>query len=97
VIDAVVSVAFSDNTVGKVVNIGNNFEISMTDLAKKIIEQTQSNSTLSYVSYDDAYGQGFEDMERRVPNISLIKSLTGWVPKRDLTMMIDDIASEMRK
>jgi len=97
VIDAVISVAFSENTIGKVINIGNNFEISMNDLAKKIIEQTQSNSTLSYVSYDDAYGQGFEDMERRVPNISLIKSLTGWVPKRDLTMMIDDIAAEMRK
>ena len=69
----------------------------MNDLAKKIILQTQSSSTISYVSYDDAYGQGFEDMERRVPNISLIKSLTGWVPKRDLTMMIADIAAEMRK
>jgi UDP-glucose 4-epimerase len=96
-IDAVISVAFSQNTIGKVVNIGNNFEISMNDLAKKIIEQTKSNSTLSYVSYEEAYGQGFEDMERRVPNISLIKSLTGWVPKRDLTMMIDDIAAEMRR
>jgi UDP-glucose 4-epimerase len=97
VIDAVIAVAFNENTIGKVINIGNNFEISMNDLAKKIIEQTKSNSTLSYVSYEDAYGQGFEDMERRVPNISLIKSLTGWVPKRDLTMMIDDIAAEMRK
>ena len=97
VIDAVISVAFSDNTVGKVINIGNNFEISMNDLAKKIIGETKSSSTLSYVSYEDAYGQGFEDMERRVPNISLIKSLTGWVPKRDLTMMIDDIAAEMQR
>jgi UDP-glucose 4-epimerase len=97
VIDAVISVAFSENTVGKVINIGNNFEISMNDLAKKIIAETKSNSIISYVSYEDAYGQGFEDMERRVPNISLIKSLTGWVPKRDLTMMIDDIAAEMRK
>ncbi len=97
VIDAVISVAFSENTVGKVINIGNNFEISMNDLAKKIIDQTQSSSTVSYVSYDDAYGQGFEDMERRVPNISLIKSLTGWEPKRDLTTIIDDISAEMRK
>ncbi len=97
VIDAVIAVAFDENTIGKVINIGNNFEISMNDLAKKIIDQTQSSSTVVYVSYDDAYGQGFEDMERRVPNISLIKSLTGWEPKRDLTMMIDDIAAEMRK
>jgi len=97
VIDAVIAVAFNANTVGKVINIGNNFEISMNDLAKKIIAETKSNSIISYVSYEDAYGQGFEDMERRVPNISLINSLTGWVPKRDLTMMIDDIAAEMRK
>jgi UDP-glucose 4-epimerase len=97
VIDAVIAVAFNENTIGKVINIGNNFEISMNDLAKKIIAETKSNSIISYVSYADAYGQGFEDMERRVPNISLIKSLTGWVPKRDLTMMIDDIAAEMRK
>jgi UDP-glucose 4-epimerase len=97
VIDAVIAVAFNENTIGKVINIGNNFEISMNDLAKKIIEQTQSSSTVSYVSYEEAYGHGFEDMERRVPNISLIKSLTGWVPKRDLTMMINDIATEMRR
>jgi UDP-glucose 4-epimerase len=97
VIDAVIAVAFNENTIGKVINIGNNFEISMNDLAKKIIAETKSNSIISYVSYEEAYGQGFEDMERRVPNISLIKSLTGWAPKRDLTMMIDDIAAEMRK
>jgi UDP-glucose 4-epimerase len=91
-IDAVVSVAFDEKTIGRVINIGNNFEISINDLAKKIIDQTNSESQISYISYDDAYGDGFEDMERRVPNISLIKSLTGWVPKRDLTMMIDDIS-----
>ncbi len=96
-IDAVISVAFNENSIGKVINIGNNFEISINDLAKKIIDQTKSSSQIIYVSYDDAYGQGFEDMERRVPNISLIKSLTGWEPKRDLKTMIDDISTEMLK
>ena len=95
VIDAVISVAFSDTTIGKVINIGNNFEISMNDLAKKIIEETGSKSEIKYVPYSEAYGDGFEDMERRVPNIDLIKSLTGWHPKRDLTQIIKDVAEDL--
>lgn len=96
VIDAVISVAFSGNTIGKVINIGNNFEISMNDLAKKIIEETGSKSEIKYIPYSEAYGDGFEDMERRVPNIDLIKSLTGWHPKRDLTQIIKDVAEDLR-
>jgi len=96
VIDAVISVAFSDKTIGKVINIGNNFEISMNNLAKKIIEETGSKSEIKYVPYSEAYGDGFEDMERRVPNIDLIKSLTGWQPKRDLTQIIKDVAEDLR-
>jgi UDP-glucose 4-epimerase len=96
VIDAVISVAFSDKTIGKVINIGNNFEISMNDLAKKIIEETGSKSEIKYIPYSEAYGDGFEDMERRVPNIDLIKSLTGWQPKRDLTQIIKDVAEYLR-
>jgi UDP-glucose 4-epimerase len=49
------------------------------------------------VPYDEAYGDGFEDMERRVPNIALVKDLVGWQPKRDLSTMIADIAAEMEK
>jgi UDP-glucose 4-epimerase len=96
VIDAVISVAFSGNTIGKVINIGNNFEISMNDLAKKIIEETGSKSEIKYIPYSEAYGDGFEDMERRVTNIDLIKSLTGWQPKRDLTQIIKDVAEYLR-
>ena len=92
-IDAMVSVAFSQNTVGKVINIGNNYEISINDLAKKVIAQTNSKSEIVYVPYDQAYGEGFEDMERRVPNLELIESLVGWQPKRDLSTMISDIAN----
>ena len=97
VIDAVIATAFVDNTVGKVVNIGNDFEISINGLAKKVIEETRSKSEIQYVPYAEAYGDGFEDMERRVPNIDLIKQLVGWNPKRDLSIMISDIATEMSK
>ena len=97
VVDAVVAIAFAKNTIGKVINIGNNFEISINDLAKKIIGETGSSSEIVYVPYAEAYGEGFEDMERRVPNIDLIRDLVGWQPKRDLSTMIADISSEMQK
>ena len=97
VIDAVMAVAFSEKTIGKVINIGNNSEISMNDLAKEVIKQTGSSSVIKYVAYEEAYGPGFEDMERRVPNIELIRDLVGWSPKRDLTSIIQDIAKEMKE
>jgi UDP-glucose 4-epimerase len=68
----------------------------MNNLAKKIIEETGSKSEIKYVPYSEAYGDGFEDMERRVPNIDLIKSLTGWQPNRDLTQIIKDVAEDLR-
>jgi UDP-glucose 4-epimerase len=97
VIDAVIAIAFADNIIGRVINIGNDFEISINGLAQKIIDETGSMSEIIYVPYKEAYGDGFEDMERRVPNIDLINQLVGWKPKRDLTTMISDISAEMKK
>jgi UDP-glucose 4-epimerase len=97
VIDAVLAIAFAENTIGKVVNIGNDFEISINGLAEKIIADTNSQSKIVYVPYIEAYGDGFEDMERRVPNIELIKQLVGWRPQRDLSKIISDISIEMKK
>jgi UDP-glucose 4-epimerase len=97
VIDAVIAIAFADNTIGKVINIGNNFEISINGLAQKIVAETGSKSEIVYVPYEEAYGHGFEDMERRVPNIDLINQLVSWKPKRDLTTIISDISAEMKK
>ena len=95
-VDASVKIAFSEKTIGKVINVGNNFEISINDLAKKVIAETNSKSEIVYVPYEEAYGDGFEDMERRVPNIELINSLVGWEPKRNLSTMISDIASFLK-
>ena len=97
VVDAVLAIAFADNTIGKVINIGNDFEISINGLAKKIIAETGSKSEIVYVPYAEAYGDGFEDMERRVPNIDLINQLVGWKPNRDLSTMITDISVDMKK
>ena len=96
VIEAVIKVAFSEKTIGKVINVGNNTEISISDLAKKVIKETQSQSKIEFVPYIEAYGQGFEDMERRVPNLDLIQELVGWKPRRELTEMIEDISREMK-
>jgi UDP-glucose 4-epimerase len=97
VIDAVISIAFANNTIGKVINIGNDFEISINSLAQKIIIETDSKSEIVYASYEEAYGVSFEDMERRVPNIDLIHELVGWKPRRSLSTIIADISAEMKK
>lgn len=97
VIDALVAIAFAENTVGKAINIGNDFEISINDLAKRIIIETGSKSEIIYVPYKEAYGDGFEDMERRVPNLELVNQLVGWKPERDLSSIIRDIAAEMNR
>ena len=97
VVDAVISIAFAENTQGMVINVGNNSEISINELARKIIAETGSKSEIIYVPYKEAYGDGFEDMERRVPNIDLINQLVGWKPIRDLSTIIADISVEMKK
>lgn len=91
IIEALIAVSKSENTVGTVVNIGNSEEISIQDLAEKIIEITDSKSKIVYIAYEDAYLDGFEDMERRVPNIERITKLTGWTPKRNLDTIIKDM------
>jgi UDP-glucose 4-epimerase len=97
VVDAILALAFTSEAIGKLFNIGNNHEISINDLAQKIIAETASRSEIVYVPYIEAYGEGFEDMERRVPNIDLINQLVGWTPTRDLSTIINDIALEMKK
>jgi UDP-glucose 4-epimerase len=92
VIEALLLVIDSPKAIGQVYNVGNNFEISIADLAKKVIEVTNSSSKLEFKSYSDAYGPGFEDLERRVPDISKVERDLGWAPKRDLTQIIQDIA-----
>ena len=90
------SVIDSDQSVGSVYNIGNDREISIAALASLVISRLESKSALVKKSYDDAYGAGFEDMQRRVPDISKIKSVTGWAPSRSLESIIDDIAGDLR-
>jgi len=83
----------SDTAVGEVFNVGNNQQISIMELAKKVIEITGSKSTIEKIAYEKAYPQGFEDMQRRVPDISKIKQVLGWSPEINLDQIIKDIAA----
>jgi UDP-glucose 4-epimerase len=83
----------SDKAVGEVFNVGNNQQISIMELAKKVIEITGSKSNIEKIAYEKAYPQGFEDMQRRVPDISKIKQVLGWSPEINLDQIIKDIAA----
>ena len=69
----------------------------MTRLAEKAIEMTGSKSTIRYISYDEAYGAGFEDMQRRVPNLAKANRLIGYQPTRTLNDIITDVTNEFRE
>jgi UDP-glucose 4-epimerase len=93
VVDAILRIESNLDAIGRPVNIGVNQEISIIDLAKRIIANTKSNSPIIFQSYDDAYARGFEDMERRVPDNSLLRKLTGWSPSRDIDQIIEDLVA----
>ena len=96
VIQGLLVVIDSTKAIGQVFNIGNGSEISIKDLAERIIEVTKSKSKLEYKPYVEAYGAGFEDLERRFPDISKIERELGWRPNRDLEEIIVDVANFMR-
>ena len=87
---AILALASDKKMIGEVFNIGGLGEISILNLAKLIIERIGSKSDIAFISYDDAYAVGYEDMARRVPDITKLTSLTGWVPKLDIKTIIDD-------
>jgi UDP-glucose 4-epimerase len=92
----VLAVIDSNATLGEVFNIGNDDEITIEDLAREVIEQLGSTSVIEKVLYEKAYAPGFEDMQRRIPDITKVKRTVGWGPKRDLTEIIADIAAFQR-
>ena len=82
---------------GQVINLGNDEEVSILGLAEKAIELTGSKSEIRYVPYEEAYGDGFEDMRRRVPGLDKAKNLIGYEPTRSLENIINDVANEFKK
>jgi UDP-glucose 4-epimerase len=94
IVRGVLQIIDSSKTIGEAINLGNRKEISIKGLAEKIIEKTDSKSRIVYIPYEEAYEEGFEDMQRRVPNAEKAKRLVGWQAELDLNQIIDDVAAD---
>ena len=91
-VQAIATIAATNATIGEVFNVGGSGEITIKALAEQVISTTKSQSVVTYTAYSDAYPASFEDIQRRVPDISKIKQAIGWVPTKDLEAIIKDIA-----
>lgn len=91
VVSALVDLMDHEGAVGQVFNIGSNHEVSITQLAERIKELTASESEIHYIPYDEAYEEGFEDMPRRVPDVTKIAGLVGFAPKVDLDGILTQV------
>ena len=91
-VSAIATLADTDSTIGEVYNVGGTGEVTIKQLADKVLEVTGSKSEVTYTPYSDAYPAGFEDIQRRVPDTSKIKAAIGWAPSKDLNQIINEIA-----
>ncbi len=92
VIDALTTLIDYPVGVGDVFNIGNPAEISVLDLARRVIARTGSASGITFVPFTDVFGAGFEEIERRVPDIAKARAELGFSPSRTLESVIDEVA-----
>ncbi len=96
VVESLVRLLNSPNAVGEVFNVGNDVEITIEGLAQLIKEKTGSASEITKLPYKDVYGFGFEDMARRVPNVSKLEKFIGYRPHTPLDKIIDDVIAEQK-
>jgi len=88
---ALVTLLDHPDSPGQPYNVGAFNEVTMRELAERVVARTGSSSPIELVPYAEAYERGFEDMERRIPDISKIEGLTGWLPTRRLDDILDDV------
>ena len=97
VVSGLVALSEHPEAFGKVFNLGGVEEISISDLATRVIERSGSSSEVEFIPYDVAYEEGFEDMERRVPNNSRARELVGFAPTASLDDIIDQVIADQKK
>jgi UDP-glucose 4-epimerase len=95
-VEAIIRLLDTPGTDGQVFNVGSDREISMNDLADMVRREANSSSPIELVPYEEAYAEGFEDMERRVPDCSKMEKWTGFRPKRSLEQIIADVIADRR-
>jgi UDP-glucose 4-epimerase len=94
-VEALLALVETDETINDVYNVGGTGEITIKELADSVIKETKSQSSIEFISYEKAYAPGFEDMQRRVPDISKIKQELNWAPKKNLSQIIADVAAHI--
>jgi UDP-glucose 4-epimerase len=93
-VQAIATMAATEATIGDVYNVGGTGEVTIKQLAEQVLAITNSHSAITYTPYSAAYPAGFEDIQRRVPDISKVKAAINWAPTKDLAQIISDIAAQ---
>lgn len=96
IVEALHRVLETPDCLGQVVNLGNDAEVTINSLAEMAVKLTGSQSEIKHIRYDEAYGEGFEDMRRRVPCLQKAGRLIGYHPTRDLESIIKDVAADLK-
>lgn len=97
VVPALVELMTRSGAYGKVFNVGSDSEISIRALAERVLAKTGSSSEIRVVPYDEAYPQGFEDMQRRAPSLKRVAAMIGFRPSRSLDDILDDVIADQRQ
>jgi UDP-glucose 4-epimerase len=97
VVRALSSLLDDPRAIGDVFNVGSTEEVTIAELARRVIEVTGSSSDVRFIPYDEAWEEGFEDMRRRVPDIGKVNELLGWTPRLTLDQIIESVASTVRE
>ncbi len=97
VVEGLCKLLETPDCLGHVINLGNSEETTITQLAERAIKLTGSSSSIKYIPYSEAYGEGFEDMRRRVPSLEKAAKLVGYKPTRTLDDIINDVARELKQ
>jgi UDP-glucose 4-epimerase len=87
----------SESSIGRVFNVGSQEEMPIIELAARVIERAESSSRVRLLPYEDAYGEGFEELGRRKPDTTELERATGWAPSRSLDETIDDVIAYARR
>jgi UDP-glucose 4-epimerase len=95
-IRAILMLAVHDGALGRTFNIGNGIQVSVRDLAERVIARTESDSEIQFIPYEEAYAPGFEELGIRRPDVSALRDLTGWTPVLTLDHAIDDVIAHER-
>jgi UDP-glucose 4-epimerase len=94
VVDGLLRLLDHPGAIGEVFNLGSQEEISIAELASRIIERAGSTSEIVRIPYEEAFTEGFEDMQRRLPDTTKVRNLTGWTPTRSLREILDEAIAE---